>query len=1038
MRFHHCVNVIVLLVLNGNNLLGASKAGRSRARLADTTLSSAEYHALHDLYIATDGQNWLWKNNTAVYGIEWDFATLSDPCTNTWQGVNCTAVASDNLYHIHSLQLNGFNMVGTVPSSIQALSQIELLDFGNNQLNGGIPSALCSLSGLHTLQLSFNAFPGDIPDCLGALTSLEYLDLSQNNLEGPVPFVFTNTNGLLHLDLSHNALTGGVPAAFSTLNQLQTLRLDANKFTGPVTNAFSQLHSLQELSLSYNHLSGSIPSYFGSLANLQTLEMYYCGLQGQIPRSLGYLPHLERLVLQYNDLTGSIPASFANLQSLVFFDVGYNQINSSIPTFWSALPNLTQIWFLDNYFTGTIPVELADIASLEVLRIESNALHGTVPDAFRRLRKLDNVVLYRNFLTGTFPAAFYNMTTLQYIDMGDNYFSGTIPAALAQLSELQYLFLDSNRFFGTIPNSMGDLHSMRELVLYNNMLTGSVPNSIASLSQLALFLISHNMLTGPISGLFDPASQQSLNTIQINNNQFSGVFPKEIFLLPRLEAVVAGSNCFTDFEPAEICRAPTLVTVSLDGLTSSASCALRIMPGVLRAYSSLGQRTTQLSSCLFHLPQLRTLHLSGAGLAGRLPEVTNITRGLVDLGLSHNALSGTIPLVYQHRSWASFDLSYNRFTGALDKDFKCYANVSSGYGDSIVAEVKLSLDNNRLSGDIPNSIIHLSNVSVLGSNLFTCNRERSNLPNNDEGEDRYDCASDTFDEPYYSWLILVFSLAAGLAAVAYYYGGSVTSILEWEWVQKGQVWLRAASGDLPNNEHAERLRTLVLVSRICDALCLTAVYIFAFILLVAMPLYVYMSHYYGTMTHQYAYIVSMAFLSGKVPAALEILILAGLLLLVLCLFLKHAITLHQKEIAIRSSARIVKRNKSQQTLNDSSPASPVPASPSSWKIWINNTTLYVFYTLINLTIVAGANAAYVYVVIYASSHLRVLAQLSLAVFKIELLEMSSKAEKVVDGDVEMNDAINFASDSFHDRSLAAHEVAQLEQDDEDLEESTLN
>lgn len=873
-----------------------------------------------------------------------------------------------------------------MPSSMQSLSQMHLLDLGNNQLNGAIPFALCTLFNLETLQLASNVFSGTIPPCLQLLINLEVLDISHNNLDGPVPIMFNNMNDLVHLDLSHNLLTGGIPAVFSTLTQLQTLHLDTNKFTGPVTNAFTQLHALQELRLSNNHLSGTIPSYLGSLSNLRELEMYYNGLEGLIPRSLGNLLQLERLILQYNQLTGNIPGTFVNLQSLEFIDLGYNQINSTIPTFWSALPNFAHLWLLDNYFTGTIPAELGNIANLQTLRIESNALRGTVPDTVRRLTKLNNVVLYRNFLTGTFPAAFCNMTGLQYIDMGDNAFAGTIPASLNKLLRLQYLFLDSNQFTGTIPSSVGEMSSMRELVLYNNQLTGSVPNSIAGLPQLGLFLISHNMLTGPISGIFNPVSQVYLNTIQINNNQFSGVFPKEIFLLPRLQAVVAGSNCFTSFDPAEICRASTLLTVSLDGLTSSASCALRIMPGVLRAYSSLGRSTTLLDPCLFNLPQLRTLHLSGAGLAGRLPKVTNITRGLVDLGLSHNALSGTIPVVYQHRSWASFDLSYNRLTGALDKEFTTAANISTGFGDPIVTEVKLSLDNNRLSGIIPESIIHLANVSVLGSNLFTCDSDRTNLPRSDDGADRYDCASDTFDEPYYIWLILVSALIVGISVTAYYFGGSVAnmkSVLEWECVQKAQVWLRAASGDLPNHEHNERLKTLVLVSRICDALCLTAVYILAFILFVALPLYVYMSHYYGTMTHQYAYVVSMAFLSGKVPTSIEILILAALLLLVLCLFLKHAITLHQKEIAIRSDARVIKRNKSQQALtSNTASSSPVPVPSSTWKIWCNNTSLYTFYTMVNLMIVIGANAAYVYIVIYANSHLRVLAQISLAVFKI--------------------------------------------------------
>jgi len=137
----------------------------------------------------------------------------------------------------------------------------------------------------------------------------------------------------------------------------------------------------------------------------------------------------------------------------------------------------------------------------------------------------------------------------------------------------------------------------------------------------------------------------------------------------------------------------------------------------------------------------------------------------------------------------------------------------------------------------------------------------------------------------------------------------------------------------------------------------------------------HMSQDYGTMTHQYAYIVSMAFLSGKVPAALEILILIALMIIVLSLFLGHVITLRRKEIAIRSEARSVKRMNTRSVHT-------VEPEQSYFKIWTNNTALYTLYIVVNLTIVIGANAAYVYVVIYADSRLRVLAQILLAVFKI--------------------------------------------------------
>eukprot|EP01034_Spumella_vulgaris_P034301 gene34301-42300_t len=52
-------------------------------------------------------------------------------------------------------------------------------------------------------------------------------------------------------------------------------------------------------------------------------------------------------------------------------------------------------------------------------------------------------------------------------------------------------------------------------------------------------------------------------------------------------------------------------------------------------------------ACLFEMPVLETLHLSGNGLTGSLPSNDTNCLQLVDLSLSHNELRGDIPLVLQ-------------------------------------------------------------------------------------------------------------------------------------------------------------------------------------------------------------------------------------------------------------------------------------------------------------------------------------------------------------------------------------------------------
>ena len=75
--------------------------------------------------------------------------------------------------------------------------------------------------------------------------------------------------------------------------------------------------------------------------------------------------------------------------------------------------------------------------------------------------------------------------------------------------------------------------------------------------------------------------------------------------------------------------------------------------------------TGGIPSCLFSIPKLRTLHLSGNGLTGSLPNNAIIQSHLLDFSVSHNELTGAIPSQFHNRVWYNLDLSYNRLTGVL-------------------------------------------------------------------------------------------------------------------------------------------------------------------------------------------------------------------------------------------------------------------------------------------------------------------------------------------------------------------------------------
>jgi len=152
---------------------------------ATSPLYPAEMQALYDLYVATNGVAWHYRTVTA-FSQKWNFTSMANnPCTQHWQGLQCTLVAP--YYHIHSINLLFFGLHGQLPSSISAWSKLAILSLGFNKLSGTLPSSLGLLSSLQYFDVSTNNLVGSIPSSVGNLVGLQSLDVSINKLEGKIP-----------------------------------------------------------------------------------------------------------------------------------------------------------------------------------------------------------------------------------------------------------------------------------------------------------------------------------------------------------------------------------------------------------------------------------------------------------------------------------------------------------------------------------------------------------------------------------------------------------------------------------------------------------------------------------------------------------------------------------------------------------------------------------------------------------------------------------------------------------------------------------
>ncbi len=321
----------------------------------DSVFAQSRYEdslALVELYDSTNGDSW--TNNSG-----WKTGHL-----DTWYGVIVTGG------RVSVLNLGNNDLAGSIPSSIGDLTNLDLLNLSSNQLTGTIPSEIGNLANLTDLWLDGNQLTGTIPTQIGALTNLAFLYLRNNQLTGTIPPEIGNLSYLTYLNLSSNQLTGTIPSEIGNLTDLIGLYLNENQLTGTIPAQIGNLTNLTDLWLSDNQLTGSIPPEIENLTNLRYLLLDYNQLTGSIPPEMGDLTNLASLSLSYNQLTGSIPPEVGNLTNLEELGLNSNQFTGTIPAQIGALTNLIWLVLSNNEFTD-LP-SLSALTSLISLVIQNN------------------------------------------------------------------------------------------------------------------------------------------------------------------------------------------------------------------------------------------------------------------------------------------------------------------------------------------------------------------------------------------------------------------------------------------------------------------------------------------------------------------------------------------------------------------------------------------------------------------------------------------------------------------------------------------
>ncbi|KAF8037512.1 hypothetical protein BT93_B0417 [Corymbia citriodora subsp. variegata] len=241
-------------------------------------------------------------------------------------------------------------LVGTIPTSIGSLKQLQSLVILENGLTGPLPMELANLISLKRLVLSSNGFVGQIPPAFGGLNSLLILDCSRNNLSGPLPLTFGGLTSLLKLDLSSNGnLDGFLPRELGNLRNLTLLDIGGNKFSGGLIRDIQGMISLKEMVMSNNPtLRGDLTSIeWANLQDLEALELSYTGLTGRIPESMTQLKRLRFLGLSDNSLLGTPPPELASLPYISSLYLNGNNLTGQLDfpgTFYGKMGRRFSAW----------------------------------------------------------------------------------------------------------------------------------------------------------------------------------------------------------------------------------------------------------------------------------------------------------------------------------------------------------------------------------------------------------------------------------------------------------------------------------------------------------------------------------------------------------------------------------------------------------------------------------------------------------------------------------------------------------------------
>ncbi|CAL9092991.1 unnamed protein product [Musa acuminata var. zebrina] len=387
-------------------------------------------------------------------------------------------------FQLRSIQLKSCKLGPAFPRWLRSQNSIEDLGMSNTSIEDVLPDWFWNNSA-SSINLSQNQINGTLPTSLEDMTNLAILKLSMNLLEGPIPRL---PPYLRYLYLYNNSFSGSL-SSISLPLELELLDLSHNHISGNIPSFICNLTQLRILDLSSNQISGEIPWCWQETNFLFYINPADNKLSGEIPSSIEKLTQLRSLHLNNNSLHGHLPLSLKHCSGVVFLDLGDNKFSGSIPT-WIAqnFQKLEVLRLCSNMFFGNIPIELGQLHHLHIIDLANNNLSGPIPRSFgnlnatktrrqRKLTSLDQHIVYRALARARPALSRYSLSrpALSRYSLSRyalSYFDGTYDDSITLTIKGQSII------FSII------VYLVNIIDFSNNNLIGEIPLEIGSLSAL--------------------------------------------------------------------------------------------------------------------------------------------------------------------------------------------------------------------------------------------------------------------------------------------------------------------------------------------------------------------------------------------------------------------------------------------------------------------------------------------------------------------------------------------------------------------------